>query len=147
MKYLRSFENMLEISDYTEDFPNSLINLIKLYLNDFNITVDIVVKDNGDITIHFFYNFENFLDIFYEVSLNLSIRFDYLYTYIEIWKKLYELRHYLHDLIKPLCFEYDGNSGDDTYEYLISMKNKEKLLSLLTPEEYKIKIDTNKYNL
>lgn len=143
MKYLRHFNENLE---YDKSFPNSIVKLIKVYLNDFDVTCEIE-KNNNNITFQFYHCFENFLNIYYEVHLNLSIRFEYFYTYIEIWEKLQDLRHYFHDLIKPICYEYDGSNYDDTYEYSIDSYKKDQLLSILTAEEYELRNNQNKYNL
>lgn len=145
MKYLKSYETRDILID---EYIVVIDELVKYYFKEYRIFSHI--EDIG--------NYRNYKKIYftlYETTkdfLVISINKNYhlvelfiqkLYTDLELFEKTNEFIEYFSSLVLPLSYSHDSN-----IEYYLYEDKLKKLISLLSIDEYKYRIeDINKYNL
>jgi len=151
MKYFES--NNTEL---VNTFSSNLLTILKEFTSNVDIptvieSVSIPTWHKEDKVFYLEYGWRNdnkslqrFIYIRVEFLENNSIEVFFQNEYIgmEVWGCAAKFSEYFISLITPLSYSYDND-----VEFNLSENKFEELISLLTLDEYKLRTDTNKYNI
>lgn len=145
MKYLKHFENRDIIID---EYFIALEKLVKYYFKEYKIFSYFENNDNyrnyQKITL---LNLDNKIKEFLVLSIEkkghlFNLYIQSIYSNIDLYEKTNEFVKYFSSLALPLSYSHDSD-----VECFLVEDNLKKLIKLLSIDEYKIRVNTNKYNL